>query len=106
MSGSVGFPLILPIVRLIDARADAPIALPDGFIVGDENTLTKKGKVVSKKITDQGRKNLANWHKAVKIAKKQLGITGFVAVGGRSDKGKILYAQVKAVQRWLNFDLS
>merc|ERR1719377_27017 len=60
----------------------------------------KNGKIVSRKASANGRKRYANikpWTQAVQAAKKQLGITGFVPVGGKSAKGKALYAKAKAI---------
>merc|ERR1719183_1117364 len=63
-------------------------------------TKNKNGKIVSRKASANGRKNYSNikpWTQAVQAAKKQLDITGFVPVGGKSAKGKALYAKAKAI---------
>ena len=62
----------------------------------------KNGKVVSKKASDRAKKNfwsspLGKWCNAVKAARKALGLTGFVAIGGRSAQGKALYAKAKSL---------
>merc|ERR1712113_695977 len=60
----------------------------------------KAGKIVSKKASANGKKNYARirgWTKAVQQAKKALGITGFVPVGGKTAQGKALYAKAKAI---------
>merc|ERR1712045_74067 len=65
-------------------------------------TKNKHGKVVSKKISARSKKLYANsglkkWADACKKARKELGLTGFVAIGGQSAKGKALYAKVKSL---------
>merc|ERR1712113_785808 len=62
----------------------------------------KAGKVVSKKNSAHGKKQYAKnglkkWADACKKARKELGLTGFVPIGGKSAKGKALYAKVKAL---------
>merc|ERR1712133_213821 len=63
---------------------------------------SKTGKIVSKKASLNAKKRFASsplkkWIDAVKICRKQLGITGFCAVGGKSAQGKALLAKVKAM---------
>merc|ERR1739845_333839 len=56
----------------------------------------KRGKIVSKKASADGKKrfnNLAKWVKATVQAKKALGITGFAAVGGKTPQGKVIHAK-------------
>eukprot|EP00444_Apocalathium_aciculiferum_P028260 CAMPEP_0183428664 /NCGR_PEP_ID=MMETSP0370-20130417/45353_1 /TAXON_ID=268820 /ORGANISM="Peridinium aciculiferum, Strain PAER-2" /LENGTH=121 /DNA_ID=CAMNT_0025613503 /DNA_START=85 /DNA_END=450 /DNA_ORIENTATION=+ len=64
-------------------------------------TKNKFGKVVSKKKSAVSKKNYAKtlkaWGDAVKAARKELGLTGFVAIGGKSAAGKALYAKAKAM---------
>merc|ERR1711978_104604 len=65
-------------------------------------TKNKHGKVVSKKASASSKKRYANgglkkWADACKKARKELGLTGFVATGGQSAKGKALYAKVKSL---------
>merc|ERR1711972_370542 len=55
----------------------------------------KHGKVVSKAASARSKKNWAKsglkaWSEAVKKARKELGLTGFVAIGGKSAAGKAL----------------
>ena len=62
--------------------------------------LNKRGKVVSKKMHAKGKsiqKFVQNWLNAVMTARKELGIKGFCAVGGKSAQGKALYAKAKAI---------
>merc|ERR1719188_1794031 len=61
----------------------------------------KEGKVVSKKMSANAKKAYASstikaWADACKAARKALGITGFVPVGGKTAAGKALYAKAKA----------
>merc|ERR1712099_187528 len=63
---------------------------------------SKTGKVVSKKNSAHGKKQYAKnglkkWADACKKARKELGLKGFVPIGGKSAKGKALYAKVKAL---------
>merc|ERR1711941_22775 len=60
----------------------------------------KDGKIVSKKSSAAGKKaykNISGWTKAVQQAKKALGKTGFVPVGGKTAEGKAVYAKAKAI---------
>merc|ERR1712173_322155 len=62
----------------------------------------KTGRIVSKKASARAKKNYANsglkkWADACKKARKELGLKGFVAIGGQSAKGKALYAKVKSL---------
>merc|ERR1719322_2005107 len=63
---------------------------------------SKSGKIVSKARSARAKKNwaqsaLKKWIDAVKQARKQLGITGFCAVNGKTAQGKALYAKTKAI---------
>merc|ERR1711972_656060 len=65
-------------------------------------TKSKSGRIVSKKASDRAKKNFAKsalkkWCDAVKAARKELGVKGFCAVGGKSAQGKALYAKVKSI---------
>merc|ERR1719246_200478 len=63
---------------------------------------SKSGKIVTKKSSAAGKKaykNIQGWTKAVQQAKKALGVTGFLIVGGKTAAGKALYAKAKAVQQ-------
>merc|ERR1719272_2317632 len=69
-----------------------------------KETLAKNsyGKVVSKKASARAKKNYATsglkkWIDAVKKARKELKITGFCAVNGKTAQGKALYAKVKSI---------
>merc|ERR1712051_269456 len=62
----------------------------------------KAGKIVGKSASARGKKSFASsalkrWSDATKQARKALGITGFVAVGGKTPEGKALYARVKSI---------
>merc|ERR1719230_1376154 len=61
-----------------------------------------RGKVVSKARSDHGKKlfvknGLKAWSEAIKKARKALGLTGFVAIKGRSAQGKALYVKAKSL---------
>merc|ERR1719445_534261 len=61
----------------------------------------KRGKVVSKMKSEMSRKKykgskLEAWMKAVAAARKELGVTGFVALNGKTAQGRALYAKAKA----------
>merc|ERR1712050_252669 len=65
-------------------------------------TRNKAGKIVSKAASAHGKKlyvknGLKAWADAVKKARKELGFTGFVAIGGKSAAGKALYAKAKSL---------
>merc|ERR1712211_22961 len=65
-------------------------------------TKNKAGKVVSKAASAHGKKlyvknGLKAWADSVKKARKELGFTGFVAIGGKSAAGKALYAKAKSL---------
>merc|ERR1712024_206390 len=62
----------------------------------------KTGKVVSKAASAACRKRYAGskaqaWAKACTAAKKALGISGFVAIGGKTAQGKALYVKAKSI---------
>merc|ERR1719401_2733661 len=63
----------------------------------------KRGKVVSKAASARSKKAYSSskikvWADACKAARKALGLTGFVPIGGKSATGKALYAKAKAIQ--------
>ncbi len=65
-------------------------------------TRNKRGKVVSKAASAHAKKlwvknGLKAWADAVKQARKALGVTGFVAIGGKTAAGKALYAKAKSL---------
>ena len=73
-----------------------------GGLTKDQLTRSKSGKVVSKKKSALAKKayvtsGLKKWADACKAARKALGVTGFVAVGGKSAAGKALYAKAKSL---------
>merc|ERR1719311_564670 len=60
----------------------------------------KRGKVVSKRQSAAGKRkyhNIENWVDAVMKTRASLGLTGFVAINGRSLVGKALYVKTKAL---------
>merc|ERR1719356_1891564 len=61
----------------------------------------KNGRVVSKKQSARAKRAYAKtvkpWADACKAARKALGITGFVPIGGKSASGRALYAKVKSI---------
>merc|ERR1719450_944927 len=66
----------------------------------DKLMKNKSGKIVTKASSAAGkrayvRNGLKAWADAVKKARKELGFKGFVAVGGKTSKGKALYAKAK-----------
>merc|ERR1712045_670851 len=69
-----------------------------------KNTLVKNsaGRIVSKAASARAKKNYAQsglkkWIDAVKLARKELGVTGFCAVNGKTAQGKAVYAKVKSI---------
>merc|ERR1719482_1458754 len=73
-----------------------------GGLTRDKLTRNKRGKVVSKKSSAASKKRYASsaikkWADACKAARKELGIKGFCPVGGKSAKGKALYAKAKSL---------
>merc|ERR1712160_68532 len=73
-----------------------------GGLTKDTLTKSKSGKIVSKALSARGKKMFAQsalkkWSVALQQARKQLGITGFCAVNGKTAQGKALYAKVKAI---------
>merc|ERR1719469_1863515 len=74
-----------------------------GGLTKDKLTKNKNGKVVSKASSAASKKRYASsgikaWADAVKAARKALGLTGFVAIGGKSAAGKALYAKAKSMR--------
>ena len=60
----------------------------------------KRGKIVTKLQNAAGKKaykNISAWTVACQKARKELGIKGFCAVGGKTAQGKALYAKAKAI---------
>merc|ERR1711972_999506 len=59
----------------------------------------KRGKIVSKRANASGKrsfKNIEGWVDACMAARKDLKMSGFVAVNGKSVQGKALYVKAKA----------
>jgi len=65
----------------------------------DDLVINKRGKIVSKKKSEQGKKRYANflavWVQAVKDARSKLNVKGFAAIGGRTQEGQELYETAK-----------
>merc|ERR1719321_441128 len=62
----------------------------------------KRGKVVSKRASANGKrryKNIESWTEGVMAARSALRVTGFVAVNGKSLVGKALYVKAKALRK-------
>eukprot|EP00930_Biecheleria_cincta_P105459 TRINITY_DN9817_c0_g2_i1.p2 TRINITY_DN9817_c0_g2~~TRINITY_DN9817_c0_g2_i1.p2 ORF type:complete len:156 (+),score=46.10 TRINITY_DN9817_c0_g2_i1:59-469(+) len=60
----------------------------------------KRGKVVSKKASARGKlrfKQIEPWVDAVMAAREALHATGFVAINGKSLKGRALYVKAKQI---------
>merc|ERR1719263_2256086 len=60
----------------------------------------KRGKVVSKKASAVGKRSfkyIQGWNAALAKARKELRLTGFVAVNGKTAAGKALYSKAKAL---------
>merc|ERR1739844_4954 len=73
-----------------------------GGLTKDKLIISKSGKVVSKAVSAAAKKRYAQsalkkWADAVVQARKQLGISGFCAVKGKTAQGKALYAKAKAI---------
>merc|ERR1712107_275642 len=73
-----------------------------GGMTKDKLTKNKSGRIVSKKASARAKRAYASsgikkWADAVKAARKALGVTGFVAIGGKSAAGKALYAKAKTL---------
>merc|ERR1719190_225471 len=73
-----------------------------GGLTKEGLTKNKRGKVVSKKRSAHAKKAFASsplkaWCDAVKAARRALGVTGFVAVGGKSATGRAIYAKAKSI---------
>merc|ERR1719324_1368533 len=77
-------------------------AKTSGGLTKGDLKVNKNGKVVSKAASDRAKKmfeknGLKEWCMAIKKARKELGLTGFVAIKGRTAQGKALYAKAKAI---------
>merc|ERR1719444_780261 len=63
----------------------------------------KAGRIVSKAASESAKKRFAGsalqkWTQAVQAARKELGITGMVPVGGKTAQGRALYAKAKLLK--------
>mmetsp|Transcript_7301 Transcript_7301/g.7955 ORF Transcript_7301/g.7955 Transcript_7301/m.7955 type:complete len:133 (-) Transcript_7301:167-565(-) len=67
-----------------------------GRLKASDITVNKYGKYVSKRRSARGVLN--PWAKATAIARKALGITGFMAINS-GPQGKALYAKIKTLLR-------
>merc|ERR1712051_109653 len=73
-----------------------------GGLTKESLTKSKAGKIVSKAASARAKKNwaqsaLKKWIDAVMLARKQLGVKGFLAVNGKTAQGKAVYARAKAI---------
>merc|ERR1711879_349276 len=73
-----------------------------GGLTKETLTKSKSGKIVSKAASARSKKRFAEsalkkWCDAIQQARKQLGISGFCAVNGKTAQGKALYAKAKAI---------
>merc|ERR1739846_35976 len=73
-----------------------------GGLTKETLTKSKSGKIVSKAASARAKKRFAEsalkkWCDALQQARKQLGITGFCAVNGKTAQGKALYAKAKTI---------
>merc|ERR1712173_96651 len=70
-----------------------------GGLMKKDLVLNKRGKVISKKMAAAGKKSGANiqgWCKAVQEARKELKITGFVALN-KGAQGVAIYKKAKEI---------
>merc|ERR1719433_1483403 len=74
-----------------------------GGLTKDSLMRNRYGKIVSKKKSAAAKRRysstLKGWSDALRAARKELGISGFVAVNGRTAQGKALYAKAKSFYR-------
>merc|ERR1712012_708397 len=73
-----------------------------GGLTKDTLTKSKSGKIVSKAASARAKKAFAQsalkkWGDACKKARKELKITGFCPVGGKTAQGKALHAKVNSL---------
>merc|ERR1719373_1378961 len=73
-----------------------------GGLTKDKLVKNKEGKIVSKSMSANAKKAYASsalkqWAVALKAARKALGLTGFVPMGGKTAAGKALYAKAKSL---------
>lgn len=87
---------------MMQARRDVLKGLREKTSSGltkDDLIINRRGAVVSKKLHERGKlvyaKTLKGWTEACVAARAALDITGFVAVGGSSERGQQLYKKAK-----------
>merc|ERR1712141_100113 len=73
-----------------------------GGLTKDKLMKNKNGRIVSKARSAAAKKRFASsplkaWNQAIKAARKQLSITGFCPVNGKTVQGKALYAKAKSL---------
>merc|ERR1719334_675117 len=73
-----------------------------GGLTKENLTKNRYGKVVSKKSSARAKRaypgsRLKVWNDAIKAARKALGVSGFVAIGGKSAAGRALYVKAKSI---------
>merc|ERR1712117_240455 len=73
-----------------------------GGLTKETLTKSKGGKIVSRAASARAKKAFAKsalkkWCDACKMARKDLKITGFCPVGGKTAQGKALYTKVKSI---------
>ncbi|CAJ1436564.1 unnamed protein product, partial [Effrenium voratum] len=72
-----------------------------GGLTKEDLIVNKRGRVVSKKKHEQGKRSfqkyLSSWVDAVKAARDKLAVIGFRPVGGKSQEGKELYKEAKEI---------
>merc|ERR1712032_746989 len=76
-----------------------------GGLKADSLTRNKRGKIVSKRASANGKrryKNVEDWIEAVMEAREMLQTKGFVAINGKSLHGKALYVKAKSLWRRQN----
>merc|ERR1719343_1024803 len=72
-----------------------------GGLTKEALTRNKRGKIVSKRASANGKrcfKNIEAWVESLGAARKALQMQGFVAVNGKSVLGKALYVKAKALR--------
>mmetsp|Transcript_106849 Transcript_106849/g.341286 ORF Transcript_106849/g.341286 Transcript_106849/m.341286 type:complete len:130 (-) Transcript_106849:174-563(-) len=73
-----------------------------GGLTKESLTKTTRGRLVSKKASAASKKKYVNslakrWCDACSAARKALGITGFVPIGGQTAAGKAFHAKAKSL---------
>merc|ERR1719229_161114 len=71
-----------------------------GGLTKDSLMKNKRGKVVSKKASASGKRafrNIEDWVTSVVAARKALQVSGFIAINGKSIRGKAVYVKSKAL---------